>query len=472
VTGVSIIESLRFALLGALLAACIHAARVLLRHRDDMLRRTLVAWAFGMIPIVLGRALMFPPWSNAVASVGTHLHYSGMPVIAVGVILLAGRLERRLFAATMVLGLLATIWVWVPGMVFTSTVVTRHSGGEIYATLELARGAPLHVAVCVFLGIVASWSVARRSDIDVDLRAVALVGVVLQVSLGLNDTLLDLGLSSTRIGTGWGAAFILTLLGGLLVRRFVQAHSGLATQIQASVEELAEEHRQLETKEHLGALGALVAGIGHEVNNPLASIAANLDYLDHEVEALPLSEREREHVERGLDRARHHMDDIRMAMQDFTTSNQVSRPSRPQADREEAPSSEDRRNRLRALVVDDDPFVCRALTRTLHDYDVTTVASGEEALVALSEQSFDVVLCDVMMPGMSGIELYDAIGEHHPNMRDAMVFLTGGTFSQRESARLEALEAPVLSKPADPELLRRALAERAKPPSSRRGKAM
>ncbi|HHH31641.1 MAG TPA: response regulator, partial [Polyangiaceae bacterium] len=57
---------------------------------------------------------------------------------------------------------------------------------------------------------------------------------------------------------------------------------------------------------------------------------------------------------------------------------------------------------LRVLLVDDDAMVRRSVLRMLRDHDVTAATSGHEALERCAEQRFDVILCDVMMPGMSG----------------------------------------------------------------------
>lgn len=95
------------------------------------------------------------------------------------------------------------------------------------------------------------------------------------------------------------------------------------------------------------------------------------------------------------------------------------------------------------LLVDDDPLVGRSLARALRKVGVVVAQSGPEALERLEEHSFSVVVSDVRMPGMNGLELYHAVQE-----REALPFLfvTGGT-TESERAELLRLGCPVLRKP-------------------------
>lgn len=101
------------------------------------------------------------------------------------------------------------------------------------------------------------------------------------------------------------------------------------------------------------------------------------------------------------------------------------------------PSTRDRsrpRNRLRVLLVDDEEIVRRCTARALSDFEVVTVGSAAEALELLEKDSdFDTVLSDVMMPGLSGPELYAHCYAHYPLLAQRFVFASGNP----ESARLE-----------------------------------
>src|SRR5659263_166268 len=72
-----------------------------------------------------------------------------------------------------------------------------------------------------------------------------------------------------------------------------------------------------------------------------------------------------------------------------------------------APSGMDTPSRLRVLVVDDDATIRRALAALIarDGYDVQSVASGEEALKALNQDLYDIVLLDLDLPGMGGLDV-------------------------------------------------------------------
>lgn len=85
------------------------------------------------------------------------------------------------------------------------------------------------------------------------------------------------------------------------------------------------------------------------------------------------------------------------------------------------------RQSARILVVDDDPAVIKVLRRVLAGHDVITAMSARHALAQVSSGlRFDVIFCDLMMPGMTGMQLHSAILEEVPEQAARMVFLTGG----------------------------------------------
>jgi CheY-like chemotaxis protein len=100
-------------------------------------------------------------------------------------------------------------------------------------------------------------------------------------------------------------------------------------------------------------------------------------------------------------------------------------------------------------VVDDEPMVARFLERALsRDNDVTVVGGGASALERLREDSsFDVVLCDLMMPGVTGIDIYETLVAASPELAARLVFITGGTFTARARQFLEQVPNPHLEKP-------------------------
>ncbi len=108
---------------------------------------------------------------------------------------------------------------------------------------------------------------------------------------------------------------------------------------------------------------------------------------------------------------------------------------------------------IRILVVDDEEIVIRSCTRILasHGYEVDSAAGGREALQKIAESGYDLVILDIMMPKMDGLEVLQRIKEGHPEIDVIMV--TG--LSQIETAvramKLGAFD--YLSKPFDPEEL-------------------
>ena len=89
--------------------------------------------------------------------------------------------------------------------------------------------------------------------------------------------------------------------------------------------------------------------------------------------------------------------------------------------------------RARILVVDDELGVLRAVKALLgEEHDVTTSSDAREALDLFERgETFDVVLCDMMMNGWNGMDLYERVRARFPAMADRFVFATGGAFTPR-----------------------------------------
>lgn len=95
--------------------------------------------------------------------------------------------------------------------------------------------------------------------------------------------------------------------------------------------------------------------------------------------------------------------------------------------------------RRRILAVDDEALLLKAYRRMLSDHhDVTTALGGRDALRILEKDAgFDLVLCDLQMPEMSGMELHRIIQASHPALADRFVFVTGGAYSAEAKSFLE-----------------------------------
>ena len=132
------------------------------------------------------------------------------------------------------------------------------------------------------------------------------------------------------------------------------------------------------------------------------------------------------------------------------------RPEPSRVKRPAAPAGK----RGKVLVVDDELLVGKSLARLLNAHDVTVLTSPLEVLQRTAAgERWDVVLCDLMMPEMSGMELEERLAAEAPEVVGKIVYLTGGAFTDRSRAFLEA-GRPHLEKPVDPADLRAEVAER------------
>ncbi len=112
--------------------------------------------------------------------------------------------------------------------------------------------------------------------------------------------------------------------------------------------------------------------------------------------------------------------------------------------------------RPRILVIDDEVLIGTVVKRMLEtEYDVTPVSSGTEGLRILHEKGpFDLVLCDLMMPDMTGMQVHAELEITDPATAATMVFLTGGAFTGQAREFLDRVTNPCLDKPFDVAKLR------------------
>jgi PAS domain S-box-containing protein len=117
--------------------------------------------------------------------------------------------------------------------------------------------------------------------------------------------------------------------------------------------------------------------------------------------------------------------------------------------------------RRRVLVIDDEPALASMIQRMLQDdFDVDVVTTGRAGLERMIlGVDYDTILCDLMMPEMTGMDLYAAIAEKRPGLQRRFVFMTGGAFTARAADFLASVRNRKLDKPFDLETLR-AIVER------------
>lgn len=105
------------------------------------------------------------------------------------------------------------------------------------------------------------------------------------------------------------------------------------------------------------------------------------------------------------------------------------------------------------LLVDDEPAIRLALQRFMQrrGWTVESCASGVDAYARLlrdgADSEIDAILCDVKMPGMSGIEFYRALEQARPTFLERLVLATGDVASADVAAFLADVSCPVLEKP-------------------------
>ncbi|MBK8255098.1 MAG: PAS domain S-box protein [Polyangiaceae bacterium] len=115
--------------------------------------------------------------------------------------------------------------------------------------------------------------------------------------------------------------------------------------------------------------------------------------------------------------------------------------------------------KARVLVVDDEETLRATLQVLLEEhFDVTLVESGKHAFEVLqSDRTFDAILCDLMMPEVSGMAVHAWVAHNAPELLDAMVFMTGGAFTKHAAEFLESVPNKHIEKPFDVTDLRNVL---------------
>jgi len=124
------------------------------------------------------------------------------------------------------------------------------------------------------------------------------------------------------------------------------------------------------------------------------------------------------------------------------------------------------KTRGKVLIVDDEPVIRNILARILSNkgHQAQTVSSGKAALAMLHEKGYDLLVADLKMSGVSGIELYETLKKKSPDMADRTVFITGDTMTEETNDFLASTGRPFLAKPFTPmeflEIIESALAEK------------
>ncbi len=117
------------------------------------------------------------------------------------------------------------------------------------------------------------------------------------------------------------------------------------------------------------------------------------------------------------------------------------RPARAEPPEERVPAAESR-TRPRMLLIDDEPNLGVTLTTGLREHaDVVSVRSGREGIKLLLEDGeFDLILCDLMMPDLTGMDVFEQVTQKRPGLRGRFVFTTGGAVTERARKFIEGAQ--------------------------------
>lgn len=234
----------------------------------------------------------------------------------------------------------------------------------------------------------------------------------------------------------------------------------------------AKDLREILRKDQLATLGQVAIGLSHEINNPLAVVLNQTELLESDIADLADEDDISVEVER-LDAIRREVARIaeilervgEMARGDEYATVEYIGPARmiDLRPRGEARSEPDPRVKgLRILVVDDDLGLCRSMSEMLEREGcvVETAGDGSEALERLEQRRFDLVLSDVVMPGMDGYDLYRAIQKRFARL--PVLMMTAFHYDKDhiiKRSRIEGLRGVVFKKPVQRERLIAAIAE-------------
>jgi CheY-like chemotaxis protein len=113
----------------------------------------------------------------------------------------------------------------------------------------------------------------------------------------------------------------------------------------------------------------------------------------------------------------------------------------------------------RILIVDDEPMIASLLRRLIgKEHEVVIVLSGSEAKSRLQAgERFDAIMCDLMMPGMGGVDLHAELMQFVPDQAGRMIFMTGGAFTDATRSFLDRVPNPRVDKPFDVAVVRETL---------------
>ncbi len=204
------------------------------------------------------------------------------------------------------------------------------------------------------------------------------------------------------------------------------------------------------------------AELADEINGPLSIIVTKLD---HVVERLRSGEPDPRtcirDVQPPLEEARRAAQRIRAVVRHMMGSLEPLECESPADEPGSSEAAESAEPRTRILVVDDEIVLGNALRRSLREYDVVALANARDALERISGgERFAFILCDIMMPELTGVDFYERVLAIAPDQAERIVFMTGGATTPRAEHFLLTTLNPVIAKPFAPQRVRELILER------------
>ncbi len=108
--------------------------------------------------------------------------------------------------------------------------------------------------------------------------------------------------------------------------------------------------------------------------------------------------------------------------------------------------------RRRVLLIDDEPHLLKALQRMLSQrHEVAIALGGQTALDILKDKEFDVIVSDMMMPDIDGVDVFNGLALLRPGSEKKIVFATGGVYTTRVQEFMAKVPNRSLQKPFTPD---------------------
>jgi DNA-binding NtrC family response regulator len=108
------------------------------------------------------------------------------------------------------------------------------------------------------------------------------------------------------------------------------------------------------------------------------------------------------------------------------------------------------------LIVDDELMLLLSMQRMLEDsYDISTATGGRQAINMINQENdnFDLIITDINMPDVNGVDLYFDVQKNHPNLAKRMIFMTGANLTTDIKNFLNTNKNICISKPFESDLL-------------------